>query len=226
MSLSAEAIARFASLASRIEQPRGNNVYSPRAPHTLDIARILRALSRIRAELVGEFSLAIRRGSFMDRSNSVPTGEAARNTNTAPTKNIVDTVIDAGHFRTFAAAINAAGLTVELAAKGPFTVFAPTDEAFKKLPAGAYDNLLKDAGKLKAVLNYHVVSGYLMARDLKSGELATAQGTSLTAVVSSSDVRVNGARITKADIVATNGIVHAMDTVILPKNWQLLAAAA
>lgn len=162
----------------------------------------------------------------MDRSNSVPTGEAARNTNTAPTKNIVDTVIDAGHFRTFAAAINAAGLTVELAAKGPFTVFAPSDEAFKKLPAGAYDNLLKDAGKLKAVLNYHVVSGYLMARDLKSGELATAQGTSLTAVVSSSDVRVNGARITKADIVATNGIVHAMDTVILPKNWQLLAAAA
>ena len=81
-------------------------------------------------------------------------------------------------------------------------------------------------GKLKAVLNYHVVSGYLMARDLKSGELVTAQGTPLTAVVSSSDVRVNGARVTKADIVATNGIVHAMDTVILPKNWQLLAAAA
>jgi uncharacterized surface protein with fasciclin (FAS1) repeats len=162
----------------------------------------------------------------MDRSNSVPTGDAARNTNTAPTKNIVETVIDAGHFRTFAAAINAAGLTGELAGKGPLTVFAPTDEAFKKLPAGAYDNLLKDAGKLKAVLNYHVVSGYLMARDLKSGELATAQGTSLTAVVSSSDVRVNGARVTKADIVATNGIVHAMDTVILPKNWQLLAAAA
>jgi uncharacterized surface protein with fasciclin (FAS1) repeats len=162
----------------------------------------------------------------MDRSNSVPAGEAARNTHTAPTKNIVDTVIAAGHFRTFAAAINAAGLTAELAGKGPFTVFAPTDEAFKKLPAGAYDNLLKDAGKLKAVLNYHVVSGYLMARDLKSGELATAQGTSLTAVVSSSDVRVNGARVTKADIVATNGIVHAMDTVMLPKNWQLLAAAA
>lgn len=162
----------------------------------------------------------------MDQSNSLPTGEAARNTNTAPTKNIVETVIDAGHFTTFAAAINAAGLTAELAGKGPFTVFAPTDEAFKKLPAGAYDNLLKDAGKLKAVLNYHVVSGYLMARDLKSGELATAQGTSLTAVVSSSDVRVNGARVTKADIVATNGIVHAVDTVILPKNWQLLAAAA
>ena len=162
----------------------------------------------------------------MDQLKSVPTGEAARNTNTAPTKNIVDTVIAAGHFTTFADAINAAGLTAELGAKGPFTVFAPTDEAFKKLPAGAYASLLKDTGKLKAVLHYHVVSGYFMARDLKSGELTTAQGTSLTAVVSSSDVRVNGARVTKADMVATNGIVHAIDAVILPKNWQLLAAAA
>ncbi len=162
----------------------------------------------------------------MDQLNSVPTGETARNTNTTPTKNIVDTVIAAGHFTTFAAAINAAGLTAELAVKGPFTVFAPTDEAFEKLPAGAYDGLLKDAGKLKAILNYHVVSGYFMARDLKSGDVATEQGTPLTAAVSSSELRVNGARVTKADIVATNGIVHAIDAVILPKNWQLLAAAA
>jgi uncharacterized surface protein with fasciclin (FAS1) repeats len=162
----------------------------------------------------------------MDESKSVPTGEASRNTNMTPTRNIVDTMIHAGHFTTFAAAINAAGLTAELGAKGPFTVFAPTDEAFRKLPAGAYDSLLKDTGKLKAVLNYHVVSGYFMARDLKSGEVATAQGTPLTAVVSSSDVRVNGARVTKTDIVATNGIVQAIDAVIMPKNWQLLAAAA
>ena len=162
----------------------------------------------------------------MDESKSVPTGEAARNTNTGPTKNIVDTMIDTGDFTTLAAAINAAGLGPELAAKGPFTVFAPTDEAFKKLPAGAYDSLLKDAGKLKAVLKYHVVSGYFMARDLRSGEVATLQGTPLTAAVSTADVRVNEARVTKADIVATNGIVHAIDAVILPKNWQLLAAAA
>ena len=162
----------------------------------------------------------------MDQSKSVPIGEAARNTNTAPTKNIVDTVIDAGQFTTFAAAINAAGLTAELAAKGPFTVFAPTDEAFKKLPAGAYDSLVKDAGRLKAVLKYHVVSGYFMARELKSGEVATLQGTPLSAAVSASDMRVNGARIIKGDIAATNGIVHAIDAVILPKNWQLLAVAA
>jgi uncharacterized surface protein with fasciclin (FAS1) repeats len=162
----------------------------------------------------------------MDQSKSVPTGEAARNTNTAPTKNIVDTMIAAGNLTTFASAVNAAGLTDELAAKGPFTVFAPTEEAFKKLPAGAYDNLLKDVGKLKAVLSYHVISGYFAARDVKAGESMTLQGSPLTAAVSSSDVRVNGARVIKTDIVATNGIIHAIDAVLLPKNWQLLAAAA
>jgi uncharacterized surface protein with fasciclin (FAS1) repeats len=161
----------------------------------------------------------------MDQLKSVPTGDAARNTHAAPTKNIGETVLAAGHFTTLSAAISAAGLTAELGAKGPFTVFAPTDEAFKKLPAGAYERLLKDSGKLKAILNYHVVAGYLMARDLKSGEVMTAQGTALTVVVSS-DVRVNGARVTKADIAATNGIVHAIDTLILPRNWELLAAAA
>jgi len=162
----------------------------------------------------------------MDQSKSLPAGEAARNSNTAPTKNIVDTMIAAGHFTTFAAAVNAAGLTGELVGKGPFTVFAPTDEAFKKLPPGGYDSLLKDVGKLKAILNYHVVSGYFTARDVKSGEVMTLQGSPLTTAVSSWDVRVNGARVTKADIVTTNGIVHAIDAVILPKNWQLLAAAA
>ena len=162
----------------------------------------------------------------MDQSNTISTGGAARNSPPTPTKNILDTLVAAGGFTTLAGSIRAAGLTEALAAKGPFTFFAPTDEAFKKLPPGAYDALLKDSGKLKAVLNYHVVSGYFMARDLKSGEVVTVQGTPLTAAVSSSEVRVNGARVTKADTVATNGIVHAIDAVILPKNWQLLPAAA
>ena len=161
----------------------------------------------------------------MDQSKA-PTGEAARTTNTAPTKNIVDTMTAVGNLTTFANAINVAGLTDQLSAKGPFTVFAPTEEAFKKLPAGAYDNLLKDVGKLKAVLSYHVVSGYSAVRDVKAGESMTLQGSPLTAAVSSSDIWVNGAHVTKADIAATNGIVHAIDAVILPKNWQLLAAAA
>jgi uncharacterized surface protein with fasciclin (FAS1) repeats len=161
----------------------------------------------------------------MDQSKTVPVSEAARNY-TVPAKNIVDTAIAAGNFTIFAAAIKAAGLTDALAVKGPFTVFAPTDEAFRNLPSGAYDALLKDSAKLKAILNYHVVKGHFMAKDVKSGEVMTMQGSTLTATVVSTDVRVNGARIKQADLIATNGIVHAIDEVILPKNWHLLAAAA
>ena len=162
----------------------------------------------------------------MDQSKRVPANDTARNNYTAPAKNIVDTAIAAGSFTTFAAGIKAAGLTEELAAKGPFTVFAPPDDAFKKLASGSYDLLRKDPAKFKAVLNYHVVRGNFMAKDVKSGEVMTMQGSTLTAAVSSSDVRINGARITQADLVAANGTVHAIDAVILPKNWQLLAAAA
>jgi uncharacterized surface protein with fasciclin (FAS1) repeats len=162
----------------------------------------------------------------MDQSKSVPARDTARNSTTAPANSIIDTVIGAGNFTTFAAGIKAAGLTNELTAKGPFTVFAPTDEAFKKLPSGAYDSLAKDLARLKAVLNYHVVSGHLRARDMKSGDVMTLQGSALTAAVSASEVRVNGARVSQSDLVATNGVVHAIDEVILPKNWQLLAAAA
>lgn len=117
----------------------------------LGIRRILGALSRIRAELAGEFSLAIRlRFNLMNQSKTVPVSEAARNY-TTPAKNIVDTAIAAGSFTIFAAGIKAAGLTDALAVKGPFTVFAPTDAAFRKLPSGAYDTLLRDSAKLKAV---------------------------------------------------------------------------
>jgi uncharacterized surface protein with fasciclin (FAS1) repeats len=162
----------------------------------------------------------------MDQSKSVSGNEAIRNNQTAPTKNVVDTAIAAGHFNTFAAAIKAAGLADTLAAKGPYTVFAPTDEAFKALPSGAYDALLRDAAKLKAVLNYHIVSGHYMAKEVKPGEVMTLQGSTLTAAGLSSDLRVNGARVKQADLVATNGVVHGIDVVIVPKNWQLLAAAA
>jgi uncharacterized surface protein with fasciclin (FAS1) repeats len=162
----------------------------------------------------------------MNQSKSVAVNETASNSNMAPAINIVDTAIAAGHFKTFAAGIKAAGLTDALSAKGPFTVFAPTDDAFAKLPAGAWDALLKDSAKLKAVVNYHVVSGQFLARDVKSGEVMTLQGSTLTAAVAFGDLSVNGARITQRDLVATNGFVHAIDTVILPKNWHLTALAA
>jgi uncharacterized surface protein with fasciclin (FAS1) repeats len=134
--------------------------------------------------------------------------------------------IDAGNFSTLAAGLKAAGLTDILSKKGPFTVFAPTDEAFKKLPAGAMDALLKDSTKLKAVLNYHVIAGHVSPRDMKTGEVMTLQGSPLTAVVESSEVRVNGAHVRKEELVATNGVIHAIDAVIMPRNWQLLATAA
>jgi uncharacterized surface protein with fasciclin (FAS1) repeats len=162
----------------------------------------------------------------MDQSKNTPAREIAGNSQAAPANNIVDTAIAAGNFTIFAAAVKTAGLLDALAAKGPFTVFAPMDEAFNKLPAGAYDALLRDPAKLKAVLNYHVVSGYFMAKDVKSGEVMTLQGSTLTTTPASSEMRVNGARVTQADMPATNGIVHGIDAVILPKNWQLVAVAA
>jgi len=162
----------------------------------------------------------------MDQPKSAPAAQAARNIDFGPAKNIADTAAAAGNLNTFAAGITAAGLIDEFGAKGPFTVFAPTDEAFKKLPPGAYDALLRDSAKFKAVLKYHVISGYFTARDVKPGEVMTLQGTTLTVAGSSNDVRINEARVTQADIAASNGVVHAIDTLILPRKWKLLAAAA
>jgi uncharacterized surface protein with fasciclin (FAS1) repeats len=145
---------------------------------------------------------------------------------TAPTKNIVDTAIAVGTFTTLVAAIKTAGLTDKLTGTGPFTVFAPTDEAFRKLPPGALEALLKDSSKLKAVLSYHVVAGHIWAKDMKSGEMMTLQGSPLSASVSTSGVHVNGSYVKQADIAATNGVLYVIDAVIMPRNWQLLAAAA
>jgi uncharacterized surface protein with fasciclin (FAS1) repeats len=162
----------------------------------------------------------------MNQSRNGLASEHASTDHTAPTKNIVDTVNVAGNFTTFAAGIRAAGLTDTLAGKGPFTVFAPTEEAFRKLPAGAMDALLKDKARLKAVLSYHVILGHVAARGMKSGDVMTLQGSMLTAAVSSSEIQINGAQVKRMELVATNGIIRAIDTVIMPKNWQLLAAAA
>jgi len=161
----------------------------------------------------------------MSESNNTSAGQG-NTSHTAASKNIIDTAIAAGNFTTFVAGIKTAGLSDKLTGKGPFTVFAPTDEAFKKLPQGALEALLKDSAKLKAVLSYHVVAGHFLAKDVKSGEVMTLQGTPLSAVVSSSGVQVNGAHVKQADIATTNGVVHAIDAVVMPKNWQLLAAAA
>ena len=131
-------------------------------------------------------------------------------------KDIVDTAVDAGSFKTLATALGAAGLVDTLKGKGPFTVFAPTDEAFAKIPKADLDALLKDKAKLTAVLTYHVVAGKVMAADVKAGKVKTVQGSELT-VTTTGGVQVNGAKVVKTDILADNGVIHVIDTVVMPK---------
>lgn len=128
---------------------------------------------------------------------------------------IVDTAVAAGKFNTLATALKAAGLIETLKGKGPFTVFAPTDEAFAKLPKEQLQALLKDKAKLTAVLTYHVVSGAVMSKDVKAGMVKTVQGSSLH-VSTTGGVKVNNANVTAVDIVADNGVIHVIDTVVVP----------
>lgn len=133
-------------------------------------------------------------------------------------KDIVDTAIAAGSFKTLAAALTEAGLVDTLKGKGPFTVFAPTDDAFAKLPKGTVEALLKDKKKLTAILTYHVVAGKVMAADAaKLTTAKTVNGKSLTIKAKDGAVTINGANVTKADIEASNGVIHVIDTVLLPK---------
>ena len=131
-------------------------------------------------------------------------------------KDIVDTAVAAGDFKTLTVALEKAGLIETLKGNGPFTVFAPTDAAFAKVPKKDLDALLADKSKLVAVLTYHVVPGSVMAKDVKAGKVKTVQGSDLT--LSTSDgVKVDGANVVKTDIVADNGVIHVIDSVVLPK---------
>ena len=134
----------------------------------------------------------------------------------AQAKDIVDTAVGAGNFKTRAAALTAAGLIDTLKGKGPFTVFAPTDAAFAKVPKADLDALLANKAKLTSVLTYHVVSGKVMAADVKAGKVKTVQGSDLT-VTTAGGVMVDQAKVTATDIVADNGVIHVIDTVIMPK---------
>ena len=138
----------------------------------------------------------------------------------AAEKDIVDTAVAAGSFKTLAAALEAAGLVETLKGTGPFTVFAPTDAAFAKLPAGTVENLLKpeNRDKLRAILTYHVVAGNVMAADVvKLKSAKTVQGSSVKIDASNGKVKVDSANVVKTDIAATNGVIHVIDTVLMPK---------
>jgi uncharacterized surface protein with fasciclin (FAS1) repeats len=134
----------------------------------------------------------------------------------AQAADIVDTAVGAGQFNTLVAAIKAAGLVDTLKGPGPFTVFAPNDAAFAKLPAGTVEALLKDKAKLASILTYHVVSGKVMAKDVKAGDVKTVQGTMIS-LKTAGGVMVNNAKVIATDVAADNGVIHVIDTVILPK---------
>ena len=138
----------------------------------------------------------------------------------ADSKDIVDTAVAAGSFKTLAAALKAAGLVDTLKGPGPFTVFAPTDEAFAKLPAGTVESLLKPENKQKltAILTAHVIAAKAMSGDLKDGQsVKTVNGQELTVKIDGGKVSVGGANVTKADVAAANGVIHVIDTVIVPE---------
>jgi uncharacterized surface protein with fasciclin (FAS1) repeats len=129
---------------------------------------------------------------------------------------IVDTAVGAGQFTTLAKALTAAGLIDTLKGPGPFTVFAPTDAAFAKIPAEKLNALLADKAALTKVLTYHVVPGRVVAADVRSGRVNTVQGQALTINASSAGVSVNDAKVIKTDVMASNGVIHVIDSVVLP----------
>ncbi|MEM7810907.1 MAG: fasciclin domain-containing protein [Planctomycetota bacterium] len=153
-------------------------------------------------------------------ASHVPAGVAATAVSAAPAaKDIVDTAVEAGSFKTLVAAVQAAGLVDTLKSPGPFTVFAPTDEAFAKLDPAVLESLLQPENKEKlvAILTYHVVAGKVLAADVvKLSEAATVQGTTVDIAVDGSGVTVDGAKVVAADIETSNGVIHVIDTVILP----------
>ena len=131
-------------------------------------------------------------------------------------QDIVDTAVKAGNFKTLVAAVQAAGLVDTLKGPGPFTVFAPTDEAFAKIPKATLVGLLADKAALTKVLTYHVVPGKVMAKDVTAGKVKTVQGQELTAATSGG-VMVDQSKVIATDVAASNGVIHAIDTVLMPK---------
>jgi uncharacterized surface protein with fasciclin (FAS1) repeats len=147
-------------------------------------------------------------------------GQSTSTETRAAAKDLVAVASGADNFKILVAAVKAAGLVETLQGKGPFTVFAPTDEAFAKLPAGTVENLLKPENreKLASILKYHVVPGKVMAADVKTMEAKTVQGQSVKIKVSDGGVTVDGAKVVKTDVLAENGVIHVIDRVILPAS--------
>ena len=164
-------------------------------------------------------SLPVSIAIFVFAAFSASLSAVAADDNMGPKADIVDTAVAAGQFNTLAAALEAAGLVDTLKGEGPFTVFAPTDAAFAKLPEGTVETLLKPENRdqLVAVLTYHVVPGKVMASDVvKISQAKTVNGGDIAVKVKDGSVQINDATVVKADVGASNGVIHVIDTVILP----------
>jgi uncharacterized surface protein with fasciclin (FAS1) repeats len=160
---------------------------------------------------------------------AMASAQYSSNAEKKPMKNIVQVAVEAGSFNTLVAAVKAAGLAETLQGPGPFTVFAPSDAAFAKLPAGTVDALLKDKEQLTAILTFHVVPGKVMAADIvkaNGAEPKTVNGLPLDIELRNGKVYVNGAQVTTADVQASNGVIHIIDTVLLPKAAATAGAAS
>ena len=167
------------------------------------LARIARTLSLATALVVTTGGAALAQGQMVRKD--------------APTQDIVEAAMAAGQFKTLVAAVQAAGLAETLKGSGPFTVFAPSDAAFAKLPPGTVEALLQDKEKLAAVLTYHVVPGRVTAADVvKLSEAKTVNGKSVKIMTSGGKVMIDGATVVTPDVMASNGVIHVIDTVILP----------
>jgi uncharacterized surface protein with fasciclin (FAS1) repeats len=171
------------------------------------LSRKLFVAAAATAALAGGIPLAIAGGGTYNTSATAASMAQA---------DIVDTAVAAGQFKTLAKALTEAGLIDTLKGPGPYTVFAPTDAAFAKIPADQLNALLADKEMLVKVLTYHVVPGTVMAKDVKSGAVKTVEGEALMIDVSNMGVKVNNAKVIKTDIVATNGVIHVIDTVVVP----------
>ena len=170
------------------------------------LARIARSLSLAAALVATTGGVALAQGQMVRKD--------------VTRQDIVETAVAAGQFKTLVAAVQAAGLVETLKGDGPFTVFAPSDAAFAKLPAGTVEALLADKAKLASILTYHVVAGKVMAGDIVKANGATpttVNGLPLDVVVRDGKVYVDGAQVVSADVAASNGVIHVIDTVLLPK---------
>ena len=178
-------------------------------------------LALILIAALGVFTIGCEtRKGTTEKKTQTTTTQTKDGTTTDETKNIVDTAVAAGDFKTLATALKAAGLVETLEGDGPFTVFAPTDEAFAKLPEGTLADLLKPENKAKlvAILTYHVVPGTVMAADVvKLSKAKTVQGSEVTIKVDGDKVMVDKANVTKTDIKCKNGVIHVIDAVMLSK---------